>query len=447
MDKTLNMTEGRPFRLLFRFALPLMFGNIFQQLYTVVDTAIVGRGVGMEALAALGSVDWLNWMLLGIVQGFTQGFSVRMSQKFGEQDTEGLKQAVGRSAILCIWIAILCTALSELCLPLFLQLLRVKSSLRSDAILYSRIIMGGIPVVMFFNFCSSVLRAVGDSKTPLIAMVVAALTNIVLDCIAVFGLHWGIGGAAGATVFAQCLSGLICARKLWATPVLRFQCIHTYPDRRLSSDLLRMGAPIAARNIIIALGGMAVTSIVNGFSLAFIAGFTATGKLYGILEVAAVSYGHAITTYVGQNYGARRYDRIRDGMKSAVWLSILTSVVIGVAMVLFGRPITMLFISADDAALVVEAGNVAYYYLCTMAVFLPVLYLLFVYTFGLQGIGKTLQSMISGILELLMRVILSAVIGYTGFEMGIFGAEIAAWIAATVFLAITYYQNEKKLFR
>lgn len=445
MRKTLNMTEGKPFRLLVAFALPLMFGNIFQQLYTVVDTAIVGRGVGMEALAALGSVDWLNWMLLGIVQGFAQGFSIRMSQKFGEQDSDGLKQVIGRSAMLCIWIALICTALSELCLPLFLQLLRVKESLRPNAMLYSRIIMGGIPVVMFFNYCSSVLRAVGDSKTPLIAMVVAALTNILLDCVAVFLLKLGIGGAAAATVFSQCLSGLICAWKLWSTPILRFERVHTRPDRMLSRNLLGIGSPIALRNIIISLGGMAVSSIVNGFSLGFIAGFTATGKLYGILEVAAISYGHAITTYVGQNYGAGRYDRIRSGMKSAIWLSVLTSVIIAILMILFGRPITMLFISSDDPSLVAEAGNVAYYYLCTMAVFLPVLYLLFVYTFGLQGIGKTVQSMFSGVLELVMRVALSAVIGYTGFEMGIFGAEIAAWVAATLYLAISYYRNERKL--
>ena len=178
MTKNLNMTQGKPLPLLFSFALPLMFGNIFQQLYTVVDTAIVGRGVGMDALAALGTVDWLNWMLLGLATGLTQGFSVRLSQKYGEGDLPALGKIMGQSALLSAMIALLCVLLSQLCVPLFLRLLRVPEQLQPMATLYVRILFGGFPAVMFFNFCSSMLRAIGDSRTPLVAMMVAALTNI-----------------------------------------------------------------------------------------------------------------------------------------------------------------------------------------------------------------------------------------------------------------------------
>ena len=180
------MTQGKPLKQLFYFALPLMFGNIFQQLYTVVDTAIVGQGVGLDALAAIGTVDWLNWMFLSVAQGFTQGFSVRISQKYGEQNIKGMKLVIGQSVRLSIIIAILGTLVSQAGLPLFLNLLKVPIELQAIATEYIRIIFAGFPIVVFYNYCASVLRAIGDSKTPLKAMVVASVTNIVLDLLAVF---------------------------------------------------------------------------------------------------------------------------------------------------------------------------------------------------------------------------------------------------------------------
>ena len=198
MSKHINMTQGKPLKLLVSFAIPLMFGNIFQQLYTVVDTAIVGRGVGLDALAALGSVDWLNWLVLGLAFGFTQGFSVRISQKFGEGDMEGLKQIAGQSAFLSAAISVVSTLLVQLALPLILTLLNVRDDLRGTATLYTRILLGGMTASVFYNYCASVQRAIGDSRTPLVAMVVASVVNIALDCVAVFLLGWGVAGAAAA---------------------------------------------------------------------------------------------------------------------------------------------------------------------------------------------------------------------------------------------------------
>lgn len=438
MAKNLNMTEGKPAKLLFFFALPLMFGNVFQQLYTVVDTAIVGQGVGMTALAALGTVDWLNWMMLGIAQGYSQGFSVRVSQKFGEGDQKGLRQIIGQSARLAIILAILCTVLGQIALPGFLFILRVPADLVEMASLYTRIIIAGIPAVMFYNYCASILRAIGNSKTPLKAMVGAAVTNIVLDLLAVFVLHWGIAGAALATVVAQCLSGCICAVKIKQTPELHFGKDDMKRDASLENNLIMIGTPAAMKNIIISLGGMSVQSIVNGFGMSFIAGFTATNKLYGLLEIAAISYGYAVTTYVGQNYGANKLDRIKKGVRSASFLAVGTSLVIAILMFLFGRNITMLFISADSAELVAAAGNTAYLYLCIMSSFLPILYLLYVFLSAIQGMGNTVVPMISGIVEFIMRVGISFVIGYTGYANGIFGAEVMAWIGATIYLYINY---------
>lgn len=445
MNRQLNMTKGHPASLLFRFALPLMFGNIFQQLYTVVDTAIVGKGVGMEALAALGTVDWLNWMFLAIAQGFTQGFAVRMSQKFGEGDSEGLKQTIGLSAKLSVYIAIVSLLVAQLGLPLFLTWLRVPDNLMSYARTYSGIILAGVPAMMYYNYCASVLRAVGDSKTPLIAMIAAALANIVLDCIAVFALDWGIAGAAIATVLAQILAGAVCMIKMLRSPQLRFEKRHMAKDPGLVKALMALGAPLAAQFVIIAVGGMAVQSVVNRFETSFIAGFTATNKLYGILEIAAVSYGFAVTTYTGQNFGASLWDRIRKGTNWAVLLSVLTAMLIGGAMILFGRDITMLFIESEAKELEIAAGNVAYRYLCTMSLALPILYLLHVYRAALQGVGNAQIPLWSGIVEFFIRVGASIVVGATLWQDGIFIGEIGAWVGAAILLGIAYYRISRKL--
>ena len=445
MTESRNMTQGKPLGLLFRFALPLMFGNIFQQLYTVVDTAIVGRGVGMDALAALGTVDWLNWMLLGLATGLTQGFSVRVSQKYGEGDLPALSAIVGQSALLSGAIALLCVLLSQLGVPLFLNILRVPGELRSMATLYIRILFGGFPAMMFFNYCSAMLRAIGDSKTPLAAMVTAALTNIALDALAVFVLDWGIAGAAAATVLAQCLAGSICARKLSRTPALRFGKADLPFRPALAGSLLRLGLPVAVKNVIISIGGILLQSIVNGFGMAFIAGYTATNKLYGLLEIAALSYGYAITTYVGQNYGAGQFGRIRKGVRTALLLSVGTALAIACVMIAFGRPITGLFLSADDPAMLTEAASTAYRYLCLMALCLPALYLLYAYQSALQGVGQTAIGLIVGTLELCLRVGFALFSGAIRWAEGLFVAEVSAWIGAAILLCTVYYRHVRRL--
>ena len=447
MASNLNMTRGNPGKLLLRFSLPLMFANVFQQLYTVVDTAIVGQGVGVLALAALGTVDWLNWMFVGIAQGYSQGFSVRISQKYGQGDIPGMRRVAGVSATLCFLIAGLFTLLGQGLLPLFLQLMRVPANLQPMATLYMRSMLAGFPCVMFFNYCSSMLRAVGNSKTPLVAMIIASFANIALDCLVVFVLDWGIAGAAIATVFSQLLAGSICAVKILKTKELHFAKQDMRLEKGLCKDLLFIGSPVAAKNTIIALGGMVVQTVVNTFTLSFIAGFTATNKLYGLLEIAATSYGYAITTYVGQNYGAMKLDRVKSGMKASTILALGTSLLIGAIMLLFGRPITMIFISAEDAALAAAAGNIAYWYLCAMSVSLPILYLLYVYQSGLQGMGNTVIPMVSGMLEFVLRVSLSFVVAYSGFQYGIFGAEVSAWWGASIFLMIGYFRTYRKVLK
>lgn len=445
MDNETNMLRGNPMQLLLGFAIPMMFGNAFQQLYTVADTAIIGRGVGMYALSALGCIDWLCWMMTSIIQGFSQGFSIRISQKYGEGNLPEMKKFIGQSAILSVFLAVFYLFVGQFTLNFLLRLMRVPAELYDMAEIYMRVLLLGAPAIAFFNFCSALLRAIGDSKTPLKAMMAASILNIVLDLIAVFGLHLGIAGAAAATVIAQCFSGVICFIKIKNTEILRFGKKELQRNLSILKNLTLLGTPTAAKNITIAFGGILVQTVVNGFGTGFIAGFTATAKLFGLLEIAAVSYGYAITTYVGQNYGAKQYERIRSGVHSAVILALITSVIIALAMVLFGRQLTSLFISSDIAELASEAKYIAYSYLCTMAVFLPFLYLLYVFLSTLQGMGYTLSTLVSGIIELMIRVIVCIFVIKTGWKMGIFGAEVIAWIGAVIFLAAHFSRKIKSL--
>ena len=445
-DGTINMTQGQPLRLLVVFALPLMFGNMFQQLYTVVDTAIVGHGVGMEALAALGMMDWLNWMIFSISQGFSQGISILVSQKYGEGDKKNLPGIVGEGACLTILIALALTAAGVLGVPHFLRLMNAPDELKPMAQLYSTILFGGFSAAAFYNFTASMLRAVGDSRTPLAAMITASLLNIALDALAVFVLGLGIAGAAGATVLAQCTAGIICLLRMRKIPELTFGRRQLRLTRQTTRELVRLSLPVSMMNMIIAVGGVFVQSIVNTFGVSFIAGYTATNKLYGLLEIAAVSYGYAVTTYVGQNYGAKDAGRITKGVRTAAYLSLGTSAAIGLVMIVFGRLILRLFLSSEDPAAFEAAMQTAYTFLCIMAASLPILYLLYVYRSALQGLGRTSASMVSGILEFCMRVGCALLVMLSRFETGLFIAEVAAWSGAAAFLAARYYICRARLY-
>lgn len=445
MAQTKDLTNGSPLKLLTLFALPMMFGNMFQQLYTVVDTAIVGQGIGMDALAAIGSADRVNWLLIGIAGGYCEAFSVRISQKYGQKEYEQLKEIMGASVLFSIAIIVIGVLVTQLGLSSFLQILQVPVSLRPIANAYLRVILAGFPIVMAYNFCSACLRAVGNSKTPLYAIVVASVCNIILDYVAVFILKWGVAGAAAATLLSQCFSVIICVVKIRKTPELRFGGKHLITGRKYIRDLSKLGSPLAIKNIIIDFSGMSLQSVVNSFDTAFIAGYTAASKLYGVLELAARAYGYAIITYVGQNYGAKRLDRIKSGMKAGTILSVSISIVISTIVILLGRQIAGLFIVSDSVQQTAEAMKVAYTYICIMCTALPGLYLLFLYMFALQGLGNTIAPMVASIMEFFLRVGFAIFVGTTGLRTGVLAAEGTSWIASAVLLGIWYYHDIRKI--
>ena len=438
MEKTRNFTEGNPAKLLIFFALPLMIGNLFQQMYTLVDTIIVGQGVGVEALASLGASEWLSWMFFGLATGLTQGFSILFSQYYGAGKYEDLKKTIGNALVLSAGAVCLMIFLGQLMIAPALRLLKTPDNIFAGAELYLRILWAGIPITLLYNFASALLRALGDSKTPLVAMVVAALVNIGLDLLFVMGLHLGIAGAAGATLFAQGCALFACLWAMRSLGCVHIDRTHIVPEGSMLKRLLFLGVPVMFQNTIISVGGMVVQSVVNGFGFLFVAGFTATNKLYGLLEVAATSFGYAITTYVAQNYGAGNYERIRKGIRSGIIISSVTALAISLLMLVFGRAILSLFVSGNPEE-TEQVLLIARHYLNIMSYFLIVLYALYVYRSGLQGLGNTVIPMLSGLAEFMMRVTAAIVFPRFLGQEGIFYAEILAWTGAAVLLGVSYY--------
>ncbi len=438
-----NMTEGKPVSLIFTFALPLMIGNVFQQLYTVVDTMVVGKALGVNALAALGAADWMNWMMLGIIQGLTQGFAILMAQKFGAGLKDELCRVIGNSAVLSLICTLALLLGGQLLARPVLTLLQTPPEIMGNALLYLRIMYLGIPVVMAYNLLACILRSLGDSQTPLHAMIVAAIVNIVLDLIFVLGLGFGIGGAAAATLIAQLVSSFYCMHYIRKIEILSLSRSDFQLQKGLSLRLFVLGLPMAFQNAVISVGGMIVQFVVNGFGVLFIAGFTATNKLYGMLEIAATSYGYAMVTYVGQNLGAGRADRIRRGMRSALFISLVTSVVIALFMLLAGKAILSCFISGTPQEFE-QTLQIAYFYLAVMSVCLPILYILHVTRSAIQGMGNTVLPMVSGIAEFLMRALTAIFLPMLIGETGIFFAEIMAWTGAVAILVSSYFVVMKR---
>jgi len=443
-SRTHDMTRGKPASLLIRFALPLMVGNVFQQLYTVVDTMVVGQALGVGALAALGAADWLNWMMLGIIQGLTQGFAVLMAQAFGGKNWESLKKTVGNSMVLCGICAVLLVVLGQLMLEPVLLLMRTPEQIIGNSALYLRIMFGGIPIVMIYNLEACILRSVGDSKTPLYAMILACGINIGLDCLFVLGFGWGIPGAAAATLIAQCCSAVFCYLRLRKVEAAAARKEHLRMQPKLVGRLLSLGASMAFQYMMIAVGGLVVQFVVNDCGVLFLAGVTATNKLYGVLEIAATSFGFAMTTYVGQNLGAGCFDRIRSGQRAGYIMAVLTSLLIALVMVVLGKPILSCFISGTPEE-ISQTLKISFRYLMVMSAFLPVLYALYIARSSLQGIGNTVIPVASGVVELVMRMsmvfLLPALIG----NDGIFFAEVSAWVGADIVLLPGWFICMKKM--
>lgn len=320
MDRTQDMTAGRPLKLIFRFSLPLIVANIGQQLYQVVDAMIVGQGAGVEALASVGAADWCYWLALWSISAMTQGFAVPIAQHFGNKDDRKVRSAVTAS----VWLTLAAAGIfTVVCLKIsrpLLVLLKTPDDILTGAHSYLSIMYFGLIVVAAYNMASAILRAFGDGRTPLIAIVIAGVMNVALDCLFVLAFRWGVKGAAAASIISQLAAFLYCLFILHKFEIMKLHREDWHVDRAIVLNQCRMGFPLAVQHVLIAVGGICLQSAINLQGLEFIAGYTATNKIYGLLECSATSIGFALTTYTAQNYGANLYGRIRGGLKPAACL-------------------------------------------------------------------------------------------------------------------------------
>lgn len=436
LQRVKKLTEGEPLKLILLFSLPLMLGNVFNQLYYVIDAAIVGKFVGTDALSAVGATDWLNYLFTSIVLLFPQGFGILIAKAFGKKDQKTLKLAIQNSIFLSIIIAILVVLIGELSLRHFLVMMHTPDEILDLAVLYLKIIIYGVPLNMLFQINASILRSFGDSKSPLIAMIVAALLNIGLDLLFVITFNMGIAGAAIATIISQGVSGLV---------VLFFVIKHKLVslkgfriDLKIIKELVILALPVAMQGVIISIGGLFVQNVINSFGKIFIAGCTASNKLYGMLEICATSFGLAMTTYVSQNYGAKNFKRILEGVNKGAILAVFMSIFISVAVIFLGDYLIGFFVKEGEANRV-EVINVGYDYIKVMAYALSTLYLLYTYRSALQGLGNTVIPMLSGVVELVMRITFAYTLPSVLAELGVYLTEVFAWIGACMLLIPSFY--------
>ncbi len=441
-----DMTAGSPAKAIVGFTIPVFIGNIFQQFYSMVDTIIVGKFVGTKALAAVGSVGTINFLIIGFMLGLTAGFTVLTAQRYGAGDMKNMRRTVGSAAVLSLIVTIVMTLVSMLGMHGLLEFMHTPEDIFGDAYRYIMIICGGIFATVLYNLLASVLRALGNSQVPLYFLILSALLNVVLDLLFIIVFHWGSAGAAYATVISQGVSGVLClvyiAKKM---PELRLQ----KEDFRLSAHIVKMqvgiGIPMALQYSITATGTMMVQSALNMLGSMAVAAFTAASKVEQITTQAYVALGTTMATYCAQNMGAGRIDRIRMGFRASTWMGVVYSLVFGLLTAFFGKYLTYLFVSSDVQTLM---GQVDIYLKCASLFFIA-LNIVNVYRNGIQGMGYGILPMMAGVAELLGRGIVALAAGLNRSYLLACLASPVAWVFAGVLLLFMYrlvMKQQEKIF-
>ena len=437
-----DMTSGSPIKHIIGFAVPVFLGSIFQQFYNIVDTMIVGRFVGVNALAAVGSTSSIMFCVQGIATGLTTGFGVLISQSFGAKNEKGLRHRVAMSTYLTVMISILVTAILLLVNKPLLHTMNTPEEIFGGASTYLGIIFAGFFATMGYNLFAAILRAIGDSKTPLYFLVLSSVLNIILDLVFVITFRMGVAGVAYATVVSQVVSAVLCfiyMNKKYPQ-VMKAEADEKAFSLGSAGKLMGMGVPMALQFSITALGTMIVQSTLNLLGETAIAAYAAAQKLQGIVGQPYVALGSAMATYSGQNAGAGDFKRIRDGFKKCMLLLVITVAITFVLARTLGGAATMLFV--DQAETEVIRLSEQYFSIATWF-YLP-LASIFIFRNALQGIGFGVDAMIGGVFELAARALLIKIIG-TGFGYaGICFCDPAAWVAALIPLIPLYYYRMKQ---
>ena len=433
----LDMTKGRPMPIIMRFFIPIFIGNMFQQFYNMVDSIIVGRYVGTEAFAAVGSTGTIMFLVLGFANGLATGFTVLTSQRFGAKDEKGIRQSVANAIFLSVIVSAVMTVFSILSMKGLLHLLNTPSNIYLYAYDYIIIITGGTAAVCFYNLFSALLRAVGNSKAPLFFLILSATLNIFLDLLFIIVFKWEVRGAALATIASQAISAICCLIYI----LLKVKMLVPHRDEwRLKGSFakrqLAIGFPMALQFGITASGTMIMQSAINRFGSDAIAGFNASSKVGGLLTQAFPALGQSMATYTGQNFGKQDIDRIHDGSHVALKISLVAALLgAGLALLLLKPAIPMFLGSnADIDAILPWARPYTY---MSIIFYMP-LGILFIYRDMMQGCGYGFLPMMGGVLELVARFTTAMLsMHFNSYLLGVAG-DPAAWIITGIFDAIAY---------
>ena len=436
------MTSGSPAKLIFGFAIPMFLGLLFQQFYSMVDTLIVGKFLGVNPLAGVGSTTSLNFMVLGFCMGVCNGFAIPVAQMFGAKEEHRLRRYVTNGAWLCIVFSIVMTlVVVAVCRPV-LVLMQTPEEIFEYAYVYIVIVFWGIPCTFLYNILAAIIRSLGDSKTPVIFLAISSGTNIVLDLVFVLVFGMGVEGPAIATVLAQGVSGIIC---LWYM-YRKFSVLHASreewrPEFSYMGKLCYIGIPMGLQYSVTAIGTLVLQAAVNGLGAAVVAGVTAGQKINAFIQCPLEALGQTMAPYAGQNMGAEKYDRIGKGLKSAVGMGFAVSVLCFVLAIFFGKQLTMLFVDASETTIISYSYQFLLY--CTGGYCL--LTLVNTVRFTIQGMGFSVFAILSGIMEMIARILAATVvvqmIGFAGTCL----AHPMAWLFADVFLIPAFFWCRKKV--
>ena len=440
-----DLTKGAPLKLMLLFSIPLLIGNIFQQFYNIADIIIVGRTLGMTALASVGAVSPLFFLIMFIIVGMTNGFAVITGQRFGAKDYEGVRRSVTMSTILSTVFTITFTIICAAAMHHILFLMNVPQEIYKDAYYYIQIVVIGLIVANFYNLLASIIRALGDSMTPLYCLIIASVLNIFLALLFILEFHMGVPGSAFALVLSQAFSALLC---VWYVkkhfPILHLKkkdwIIDWKKEFNFALAHLKVGIPTALQFGILGLSLLIIQSVCNTFGPDVIAAFTAALRIEQMATLPMISFGVALAAYVAQNFGAGNFSRIRFGVKKASLINVILSIVMAFIMHFWGGHLVRIFVGYQNEDIV----KIAHDYLFRSSLFYFFLAQIFIYRNALQGLGRAVIPMLAAVRELLMRsfaaIYLAAKIGY----FGVFYAGPIAWVAASIVLAAGYYSTIKQ---
>ncbi|MDR2660689.1 MAG: MATE family efflux transporter [Lactobacillaceae bacterium] len=437
-----SLLKGNPIKAILLFTIPLILGNLLQQVFAISDTFIVGKYLGVKQLAGVGSTGTLSWLVIGFAQGFTAGTAIVTAKRFGANDFKGVRKSMATTIIATTFLTILTTVISVIFTKQILYAMNTPDDIYQYAYSFIAIIFGTMFSVMIYNLAANVLRAVGDSKTPLKFLVVAIVLNIILELIFILYFRWGVVGAAIATAIAQLVSGILSFQFIYRNvPELAVRRSDFKLDKDDLKEHLFMGMPMAFQNSVLAIGGLIVQTALNSLGTDAVAASAASSKIAQISTLPMMSIGIAVATFVAQNLGARQYKRILTGVRQALIATNSWAILMGVLEILFGHILVSYFIGSNHQH-ILQLSKLYFLIGGSMYVFLASL---FTIRYALQGLGNARVPTIAAFSELTMRIIGAIVLVSIFKYAGAVASDPLAWIGSILILLPAWFKAIKKL--